>query len=149
VNPLAVRDFRLLSAGQLASTIGDFCYAIALPWYVLSSHGSAVLLGVVLAFYGVPRTALIPVGGVLSDRLSPRTVMLLADASRCVMVAVLVLLATRHTVSLVFLAPTAALIGAGEGLFSPRRSRYCRRCSTHPSSPRATGCSWHFSRPDR
>jgi predicted MFS family arabinose efflux permease len=119
VNPLAVRDFRLLSAGQLASTIGDFCYAIALPWYVLSSHGSAVLLGVVLAFYGVPRTALIPVGGVLSDRLSPRTVMLLADASRCVMVAVLVLLATRHTVSLVFLAPTAALIGAGEGLFIP------------------------------
>lgn len=117
--PLTVRDFRLLSAGQLASTIGDYCYTIALPWYVLSSHGTAVLLGVVLAFYGVPRTVLIPVGGVLSDRLSPRTAMLLADSSRCVLVGVLVLLATRHTVSLAFLAPTAALIGAGEGLFIP------------------------------
>jgi len=119
VNPLAVRDFRLLSAGQLASTIGDYCYAVALPWYVLSSHGTTVLLGVVLACYGVPRTVLIPVGGILSDRLSPRAIMLLADSARCVLVALLMLLATRHTVSLVFLAPTAALIGAGEGLFLP------------------------------
>jgi MFS family permease len=117
--PLAVRDFQLLSTGQLASTIGDYCYAIALPWYVLSSHGSTILLGIVLACYGVPRTVLIPVGGVLADRLSPRTVMLIADSGRCVLVGVLVLLATRHSVSLTYLGPTAALIGAGEGLFIP------------------------------
>ena len=70
--PLAVRDFRLLSFGLLASTVGDFCYAVALPWLVLSAHGGPVLLGTVLACYGVPRTVLIPVGGVLADRLSPR-----------------------------------------------------------------------------
>ncbi len=37
--PLAVRDFRLLSLGQLTSTVGDYCYVIALPWLVLSGHG--------------------------------------------------------------------------------------------------------------
>ena len=42
--PLAVRSLRLLLAGQFASTIGDYCYAIALPWLVLSGHGSAALL---------------------------------------------------------------------------------------------------------
>jgi len=117
--PLGVRSFRLLCGGQLASTIGDYCYAVALPWLVLSEHGGAILLGTVLACYGVPRTALIPAGGVLADKLGPRTLMLMADAARCVLVAGLAVLAARHVVSLAALGPTAALIGAGEGLFIP------------------------------
>jgi MFS family permease len=118
--PLAVRDFRLLSFGQLASTVGDFCYAVALPWLVLSSpHGGTVLLGTVLACYGVPRTVLIPVGGVFADRFSPRAVMLTADTVRCVLVAVLAVVAARGLASIAFLGPVAALIGAGEGVFLP------------------------------
>ena len=117
--PLAVRSFRLLAGGQFASTIGDYCYAVALPWLVLSNHGSTVLLGIVLACYGVPRTVLIPVGGMLADKFGPRTLMLFADVLRCVLVGVLTFLAARHTASLVTLGPTAALIGGGEGLFLP------------------------------
>ena len=117
--PLGVRSFRLLAGGQFTSTIGDYCYAVALPWLVLSTHGSAILLGAVLACYGVPRTVLIPVGGVLANKVGPRTVMLAADAARCVLVAALAVLAARHTASLAALGPVAALIGAGEGLFLP------------------------------
>ncbi len=117
--PLAVPSFRLLAGGQLTSTLGDYCYAVALPWLVLSSHGGAILLGVVLACYGVPRMVLIPVGGVLADKIGPRTVMLMADAGRCVAVAAMAVLAARHTASLAALGPLAALIGAGEGLFIP------------------------------
>jgi hypothetical protein len=117
--PLAVRNFRLLAGGQFASTIGDYCYAVALPWLVLSNHGSTILLGTVLACYGVTRTVLIPVGGMLADTFGPRTLMLFADVLRCVLVGVLTFLAARHTASLVTLAPTAALIGGGEGLFLP------------------------------
>jgi predicted MFS family arabinose efflux permease len=117
--PLAVPSFRLLAGGQFTSTIGDYCYAVALPWLVLSSHGGAILLGTVLACYGVPRMVLIPVGGVLADKVGPRTVMLIADAGRCVVVAAMAVLAARHMASLAALGPAAALIGAGEGLFIP------------------------------
>ena len=117
--PLAVRSFRLLAGGQFTSTIGDYCYAVALPWLVLSTHGGTILLGTVLACYGVPRTVLIPLGGVLADKIGPRSVMLLADAVRCALVAVLAVLAARHIASLAALGPIAALIGAGEGLFLP------------------------------
>ena len=116
---LGVRSFRLLAGGQFTSTIGDYCYAVALPWLVLSNRGGAILLGTVLACYGVPRTVLIPVGGVLADKVGPRSVMLAADAARCVLVAALAVLAARHTVSLAALGPIAAFIGAGEGLFIP------------------------------
>ena len=117
--PLGVRSFRLLAGGQFTSTIGDYCYAVALPWLVLSNRGGAVLLGTVLACYGVPRMVLIPVGGVLADKVGPRTVMLAADAARCALVAALAVLAARHTASLAVLGPIAAGIGAGEGLFIP------------------------------
>ena len=117
--PLAVRSFRLLAGGQFASTIGDYCYAVALPWLVLSNHGSTILLGILLACYGVPRTVLIPVGGILADKIGPRTLMLFTDVLRCALVGVLTFLAARHTASLVTLGPTAAVIGGCEGLFLP------------------------------
>jgi hypothetical protein len=60
---LAARGFRRLAGGKFASTIGDYCYAVALPWLVLSAHGGTILLGTVLACYGVPRTVLIPFAG--------------------------------------------------------------------------------------
>jgi hypothetical protein len=47
--PAASRNFKLLAAGQFTSTVGDYCYAVALPWLVLSAHGGPILLGTVLA----------------------------------------------------------------------------------------------------
>ena len=117
--PLSDRNFRLLTAGQFTSTAGDFCYAVALPWLVLSTHGGPVLLGTVLACYGLPRTVLMPLGGVLADKLGPRTIMLTADLVRCGLVVVLAVFAAKHIVSLAALGPIAALLGAGEGLFIP------------------------------
>src|ERR1700761_3820814 len=117
--PLANRSFRFLAAGQFTSATGDSCYAVALPWLTLTEHGNAVLLGMVLACYGLPRTALIPVGGQLSDRVGARTLMLVADATRCVLVGVLAVVALRHQATLLALGPVAALTGASEGLFIP------------------------------
>jgi predicted MFS family arabinose efflux permease len=120
--PLNIRGFRMLAAGQLASTAGDYCYAVALPWLVLSGPGRQsrpALLGIVLACYGIPRTVLIPVGGILADKLGPRRLMLGADAGRCVVVALLAFFAAGGWSSIEALGPAAALIGAGEGLFVP------------------------------
>jgi predicted MFS family arabinose efflux permease len=116
---MAIRNFRLLSVGQSTSTVGDYCYAVALPWLILSGHGGTVMLGAVLACYGIPRTLLIPVGGVLADRLGPRALMLVADASRFVLMALLAVLATRPALALAAITPIAVLLGACEGVFLP------------------------------
>lgn len=71
--PLSVPGFRLLTFGQFASTIGDYCYAVALPWLVLSGGGSAASLGIVLACYGIPRALLTVPGGALTDRFGLMT----------------------------------------------------------------------------
>jgi hypothetical protein len=68
--PLHHRGFRLLAAGQLASNVGDSCYAVALPWYVLAEHGGALLLGTVAApFFPIAAvTVAIPLLAGLSQR---------------------------------------------------------------------------------
>jgi predicted MFS family arabinose efflux permease len=117
--PLRSPQFRMLAGGQLVSNIGDGIFAVALPWYVLSHHGTAVLLGTVLACYGIPRTGLIMVGGHLADRFRPWTVMMTADIGRLVLVGVLAALASAGHPDIYTLAPIAFGLGAGQGLFLP------------------------------
>jgi MFS family permease len=117
--PLRQRGFRLLTIGQVTSNVGDSCYAVALPWYVLAAHGGVLLLGTVLAAYGVPRTALIAVGGWASDRWRPQTLMMATDAVRALALAALAVAAATGPARAVVLVPIAVVIGAGEGLFLP------------------------------
>ncbi|HUC26913.1 MAG TPA: MFS transporter [Streptosporangiaceae bacterium] len=116
---LGSRPFRLLAGGQFVSNVGDGSYAVALPWYVLSHHGGAILLGTVLAAYGIPRTGLIMVGGHLADRLSPWAVMMAADIGRLGLAGGLAVLAATQHPAFLTLAPIAFGLGAGEGLFLP------------------------------
>jgi MFS family permease len=119
VPALASAPFRWLATGQLVSNVGDGVYAVALPWYVLSHHGGAILLGTVLAAYGIPRTCLIMVGGHLADRFGPWTVMMGADLARLGLTGLLAALAATSRPELVTLAPIAFGLGAGAGLFLP------------------------------
>jgi predicted MFS family arabinose efflux permease len=113
------RRVALLVSGQAASTIGDACYAVALPWYVLSGHGGAAALGTTLAAYGVARAAAMPAGGLLCDRLGARRVMLAVDVLRAALIGVLAVQAALGSLSLVTLALFSALAGACQGAFVP------------------------------
>jgi predicted MFS family arabinose efflux permease len=117
--PLRYRSFRFLVAGQFASNLGDACYAVALPWYVLADHGGPLLLGTVLAAYGVPRTAALAFGGHASDRWRPWTVMMGSDVVRAICTAALAAAAALGPARTVILVPIAVALGAGEGLFLP------------------------------
>lgn len=117
--PLRHGPFRLLVSGQLTSNLGDAFYAVALPWYVLSAHGGPLLLGGVLAAYGISRTVILAVGGLASDRWQPSTVMMGADAVRAVAVGALAVAALTGPPDPYLLVPISVVIGAGEGLFLP------------------------------
>ncbi|HEX5195203.1 MAG TPA: MFS transporter [Solirubrobacteraceae bacterium] len=119
LTPLRNRSYALLLAGQLSSNVGDMLYAVALPWYVLATHGGALLLATVLAAYGIPRTVLIAVGGHASDRFKPWTVMMGADAVRAAAAAALGIAAASGRADAAVLIAIAITLGAGEGMFLP------------------------------
>ena len=76
--PLAVRNFRLLFLGHCGSMLGDQFYLIALPLLVYALTDSNLMLGTVLLVSGAVRSAFLLMGGALSDRFSPRVLMLCA-----------------------------------------------------------------------
>ncbi len=86
---MSLRDFRLLFGGSTTSLLGDQFALIATPWLVLQLTGDPLILGVVLALEGLPRAVFMLIGGAITDRMSPRLVMLAADIIRFVLTALM------------------------------------------------------------
>lgn len=119
LRPFKVRDFNLLTSGQTVSVIGDVFYMVALPWLILSSGGGAQELGIVMAAYGIPRTACMLLGGWLSDSLRPRLLMLITDIIRALLVGILAALTLWGHPTLWQLCAIAAPLGGLGGIFMP------------------------------
>jgi len=85
-HPLRNRAFRLLWIGNTISWTGDQFYLIALPWLVLSLTGSSIVLGTIEMLAAIPRAALMLVGGAVSDRVSPRRILMLTAFVRSLFV---------------------------------------------------------------
>ncbi len=88
-NVLSIRDFRLLFAGTATSLLGDQFTLIATPWLVLQLTGDPLVLGIVLALEGIPRALFMLFGGAITDRFSPRIILLISDIIRFVLVTLL------------------------------------------------------------
>ncbi len=86
-HPLRNRAFRLLWIGNTISSTGDQFYLVALPWLVLSLTGSSVVLGAILMLAAIPRAVLMLIGGAVSDRASPRRILMLTALVRSLLVA--------------------------------------------------------------
>jgi MFS family permease len=85
-HPLKNRNFVLWWSGATLSLMGDQFYVVALPWVVLQLTGSAVAMGMVSMCAGVPRAALMLMGGAVADRMSPRKLMMIAAIARAILV---------------------------------------------------------------
>jgi MFS family permease len=75
----SIRDFRLLWLGGSISILGSQFSFIAMPWLVLQLTGDPLALGIVMALAGIPRAVFILIGGAITDRFSPRTILLTCD----------------------------------------------------------------------
>jgi predicted MFS family arabinose efflux permease len=74
--------FRLLLLGRSLSLVGDAVIPAALALAVLRATGSTSALALVLGCAVAPRLLLLPVGGVVADRINARTVIVTTDLLR-------------------------------------------------------------------
>jgi MFS family permease len=119
VGVLRERNYRRLFIGRTVSLVGDGIAPVAIAFAVLDLTGSASDLGLVLAAHSFTIIALILVGGVFADRISPRLSMLRADLVRALvtgLMAALVIAGTAQTWQLVVLY---AIEGGATAFFNP------------------------------
>jgi MFS family permease len=120
VGALRERNFRLYFLGQLTSAVGTGMTPVALSFAVLAlPHGSASDVGAVLAAETVPLVVFLLVGGVASDRLGRRRVMLSADVLRAsAQTGLGTWILVGHPPLWGFLV-LSALVGSGTAFFMP------------------------------
>src|SRR5436309_12392288 len=91
-HPLRNPNYRKLLIGGTISLLGDQFYFVALPWLVLQQTGSAVAMGTIMMAGAIPRAVLMLMGGVVSDRISPRKIIISTASARTVCVTIIGLL---------------------------------------------------------
>src|SRR5262245_26989914 len=99
-HPLRNRTFVVWWIGATTSLLGDQFYIVALPWVVLQLTGSAVAMGTVAMCAGIPRAALMLMGGAVTDLVSPRKVLMVTASARAVLVGAIGLLLGLHVLQL-------------------------------------------------
>ena len=119
IQPLRVRDFRLLFSGESISLLGDQFHFVALAWLTLQLTGSAVALGTVLMTTAIPRALFMLVGGAMSDRVSPRSLMFGSNALRTVVVSIIAALVLSGHAQLWQLYILALIFGTVDAFFHP------------------------------
>jgi MFS family permease len=112
------RDFRLLWIGQTVSLIGDAAFVTALGWRTFTLAGTG-RFGVVLTCQAAAQTTTMLLGGALADRYPRRTLMIVSDLARLVVVAALAGLDATGHLDFTSLVVLATLMGLGDGFFYP------------------------------
>ena len=122
LRPFRVSDFRFLFTGESVSVLGDQFHFVALAWLTLQLTGSGLALGSVLMVAAIPRAVFMLLGGALSDRWSPRSLMLWSNAIRAVLVAIVAYLVLTEQAQLWQLYVMAGIFGVVDALFYPAMS---------------------------
>ena len=76
------RNVRWLYAGQIISQIGDGVTKVALLWFVYNTTESALKMTLIGVLQTVPPLVFGPFAGVVLDRMSKRTAMIVIDLVR-------------------------------------------------------------------
>jgi DHA3 family tetracycline resistance protein-like MFS transporter len=119
LTPLRHRDFRLLWSGMCVSLMGDGIFLVAMAWQVYALSNAPTALAMVGIAMTVPTIAFLLLGGVVSDRVDRRRVMLAADLARGIAVAVMAVLSMTGLLELWHVVGLVALYGAGAAFFGP------------------------------
>lgn len=119
LRPLRLRDFRLVFGGETVSVLGDQFHFVALAWLTLQLTGSGLALGSVLMVAAIPRLIFLLLGGALSDRWSPRSLMLYSNVIRAALVGFLAFLVLTGRAELWQLYVLGAIFGVVDALFYP------------------------------
>lgn len=119
LSPFRSRNFRLLWTASTVSMLGDGFFYVAIGWQTLALSNAATALSLVWLAFTLPHLATLLFGGVLSDRLPRRLVLIGANAASGLALGAVGLLALAGALRLWELFALVAVYGAAEAVFGP------------------------------
>jgi MFS family permease len=119
LRPLRERDFALLWTGMAVSLLGDGIFVVAEAWQVYDLDNDPVALSIVGTAWTLGMVAFLLTGGVVTDRVDRRRVLVAADLVRAAALVAMGALSLTGVVEIWHLVVLAVFIGIGEAFFGP------------------------------
>ena len=146
LKPLRHRDFRVLWSGMAVSLLGDGIFLVAMAWEAYTLWNAPTALSIVAIGMTVPTVLFLLVGGVVSDRIDRRRVMLAADAVRALAVGAIAALVLAGRLEFWELVALVAVYGIGTAFFTPAFEAVVPDLLPHEDLPAANSLD-QFVRP--
>jgi MFS family permease len=119
LRPLRERDFALLWTGMTVSLLGDGIFVVANAWQVYDLDNNPVALSLVGTAWTLGMVAFLLTGGVVTDRVDRRLVLIAADLMRAAAVVAMGVLSLTGLIEIWHLVALSVLMGVGEAFFGP------------------------------
>jgi MFS family permease len=119
LRPLQQRDFALLWTGMTVSLLGDGIFLVASAWQVYDLDNDPVALSLVGTAWTLGMVAFLLTGGLISDRVDRRRVLILADLVRAAALIGMGVLSVTGVIQLWHLVALSVFMGVGEAFFGP------------------------------
>ncbi len=117
--PFSQRDFRLYWTARTTSWLGDGVMTVALPWQVYELTDSPAAMGLVGAIQMAGIVSFILFGGVASDRIERRKVIVISDVVRGLAAGTAGVLAVTGDLELWHLGVMAGVFGVAQAFAGP------------------------------
>jgi MFS family permease len=121
---LRIRNYRLFAAGSLVSNTGTWMQRVAQDWLVLALTGSAGALGLTTGLQFLPIVLVSPIAGVIADRYSKRSVLMVTQVAMAATAAILGVLAITGVVNQWHVYVLAFVFGTGAAFDAPARQAF-------------------------
>jgi MFS family permease len=118
---LSIRDYRLLWAGQLTTSLGLWMDQVTRTWLIYSLTNSSLQLGLVSAVRGVPMFIFGAFAGVVADRYGRKAQLGIAQVTNAVLNVILATLVLTHNVQPWHVYVTGFLAGTVQAFQQPAR----------------------------
>lgn len=111
-------NFILIVIGQIISLFGNGIVRFALPLYLLKITGSSAIFGVVNALSFLPLILVMPIGGIIADRVNKRNIMVILDCLTGILM-MLFLLFMGKVGTILLIIVTMMVLYSIHGLYQP------------------------------
>src|SRR6478609_7849433 len=113
------RDFRLLWLGTFASNVGSWAQKVATAWLIYRLTNSEAWLGIDAFASGIPTVLLLPWGGVISDRVNRRNLLIWTNVASAGLAFALAALVFSDILQVWHIVAMSALSGIVQALMVP------------------------------
>lgn len=113
------KAFRYLWIGNSLSTFGSSITNVILPLLVYELTSSPMAMSMIMTAYMIPEVLILPISGVIVDRLNRAKIMRAADLIRFILTIAIMLLGLTGHLSIAALVVMMAVMGLMSGLFQP------------------------------